>query len=137
MPAKRERPKLKGMFERVPGSDYWSIRWANAAGKIEREDVGRWAVAKALLEKRRTEKLDARKFPEKRRQRIVLFSEIAADALAWSLENKASYRDDKSRMKRLVEWFGDRDAASIRGHELESRLGAAAKAGKSSLLLWS
>jgi integrase len=127
MKMRRERPKTKGMFERVPGSDRWSIRWANAVGKIEREDVGTWSVAKALLEKRRTEKLDARKVPEKRRRRIVLFSEIAADGLDWSRENKASHRDDKSRMKRLVEWFGEREVASIRGHELEAKLCTMAK----------
>lgn len=52
----------------------------------------------------------------------MLFDEIADDALVYSRGHKRSWRDDKSRMKRLAEWFGSREAESLTGPEMEKRL---------------
>jgi hypothetical protein len=46
------------------------------------------------------------KMPEVRPRRAVLFSEIGADALAYSKEPKASYPGDRSTVKKLLPVFG-------------------------------
>ena len=46
------------------------------------------------------------KMPEVRPRRAVLFSEIAADALAYSKEHKASYPGDRSTVNKLLPVFG-------------------------------
>jgi site-specific recombinase XerD len=78
--------------------------------------------ADKLLTKRKNDALQGKKLPETLRQRVVLFAEIADDALAYSRRYKRSYRDDESRMKRLAEWFGNREAESLTGQEMEKRL---------------
>ena len=61
------------------------------------------------------------------RARTILFKEIADDALAYSKAHKRSYRDDVSRMTKLVEMFGNSPAKDLDGHEMEQRLDAVAK----------
>ena len=56
------------------------------------------------------------------RRSKVTFREIARDALVYSDEHKRSARHDRWRMKRLLEWFGDRRADSITASDIESRL---------------
>jgi site-specific recombinase XerD len=112
----------RGIFEKVPGSGIWWIRYVDARGRYRREKAGTWSTADRLVDKRRNEALQGRKLPETLRQRVILFSEIGTDALAYSRGHKRSWRDDKSRMKRLVEWFGNREAESLTGQEMEKRL---------------
>lgn len=71
-----------------------------------------------------------KKLPESRRRKFVGFAEIADDALAYSEAHKRSYDDDCSRMKRVREWFGDREAESLGGQEMETRLSDVARAEK-------
>jgi integrase len=51
----------------------------------------------------------------------VLFRELAKDELEYSRLNKRSYDDDRYRMARLSEWFGNRPADSITAQEIERR----------------
>ena len=102
----------RGIFEKLPGSGAWWIRYVDAQGRYRREKVGTWGNADKLLTKRRNEALQGKKLPETLRQRVVPFGEIADDALTYSRKNKRSWRDDESRMKRLKEWFGSREADS-------------------------
>ena len=94
----------------------------DAQGRYRREKVGTWGNADKLLTKRRNEALQGKKLPETLRQRVVPFSEIGDDALAYSRGHKRSHRDDESRMKRLKEWFGSREADSLSGQEMEKHL---------------
>jgi hypothetical protein len=100
----------------------WFIHYVDAQGRYRREKAGTWCNADDLVTKRRNEALQGKKLPETLRHRVVLFAEIAGDALTYSRKHKRSYRDDESRMKRLVEWFGNRDAESLNGQEMEKRL---------------
>lgn len=120
----------RGIFEKVPGSGIWWIRYVDAQGRYRREKAGTWGNAGKLLTKRKNEALQGKKLPETLRQRVVLFGEIAEDALGYSRGHKRSYQDDESRMKRLVEWFGNREAESLTGQELEKRLSDVAAAEK-------
>lgn len=121
---------VRGIFEKVPGSGDWSIRYTDASGRYRREHAGTWTTACDLLVKRRNESRCGVKLPDTLRRRSITFSEIAEDALAYSKAHKRSYRDDVNRMKFLVEWFGDLQADAITGHDLEERLAAEAASAK-------
>jgi site-specific recombinase XerD len=115
----KKRNLPRGIFEKVPGSkEYW-IRYADCAGKIRREKAGKLGSAKVLLAKRKTEILQGRKLPETLRGREVRFDEVSQDALDYSKANKASYRIDKARMQALKKEFGSRIADSITPQEIE------------------
>jgi len=124
--ARRRRARAgkpdRGIFEKVPGSGLWYIRFVDAQGRYRREKAGTWSNANKLLTKRKNDALQGKKLPETLRQRVVPFSEVANGALTYSRKHKRSYRDDESRMERLVEWFGNRDAESLTGQEMEKRL---------------
>jgi integrase len=122
--------KNRGVFERTPGSGKWSIRYADASGRIRWEKAGSKSAAILLYRKRKNEVLQGKKLPETLRRRAILFSEIAESALEYSRWNKRSYRDDVTRMKRLKDWFGNREAESLGAEEMEARLCEAASTGK-------
>ena len=115
--------RQRGIFEKMPGSGVWWIRYADATGRIRREKAGTKSAAITLYRKRKTEVLQGRKLPETLRRAPVLFREIAQDALGYSRAHKRSFRDDYSRMARLLGWFKDRPAESITPGEIEKRLG--------------
>jgi hypothetical protein len=48
--------KERGIYEKVPGSGIWWVRYAAADGKEHRELGGKLTDARALVERRRTEK---------------------------------------------------------------------------------
>jgi|SRR6185437_5523876 len=112
--------KRRGIFERKPGE--WWIRFVDAQGRYRREKAGTWASARDLYTKRKNDALEGRKLPEKLRRAPVSFKEIASDALAWSDEHKRSAANDHYRMKKLLEWFGDRAADSVTPREIEAHL---------------
>ena len=114
--------KQRGIFEKVPGSGEWYVRYVDAQGRYRREKAGTKSAAIALYRKRKTEALQGRKLPERLRRSPVLFREIAKDALAWSDAHKRSARNDHYRMARLLAWFGDKSAESISPQEIEANL---------------
>ncbi len=114
--------RQRGIFEKVPGSGEWWIRYADAAGRIRREKAGTKSRAAALYHKRKDEALEGKKLPEKLRQRPVTFREVTEDALAYSDQHKRSAQNDHYRMGKLLKWFGDRPAESITPQEIEKHL---------------
>jgi integrase len=119
MPSDGQR---RGLFEQVPGSGVWWVRYADATGRIRREKAGTRSSADSLYKKRKTEALDNRKLPEKMRRRNIPFSELVADALAYSKAHKRSYNDDVCRMGRIRDWFGKSPAEGITPADIERRL---------------
>ncbi len=118
----KNRRNPHGLFEKLPGSGIWWIRYADATGRIRREKAGTKSAASTLYQKRKNEALQNRKLPEKLRRRNVPFSELVADALAYSKAHKRSYDDDVCRMGRIREWFGKLPAESITPADIERRL---------------
>ena len=112
----------RGIFEKLPGSGVWWIRYVDSQGRYRREKAGTWGSADKLLTKRKNEALQGKKLPETLRQPTVSFAQIADEALDYSRRHKRSYRDDESRMKRLKEWFGGVETASLSGPLLEAHL---------------
>jgi hypothetical protein len=74
---------MKGVFEKIPGSGVWQIRYADATGKIRYEKDGTWGMAKDLYYRRKTEISQGRKLPERLRARKILFSELTNDVLRY------------------------------------------------------
>jgi hypothetical protein len=118
---KDQRRRERGVFEKVPGTGVWWIRYIDAQGRYRREKVGTWTNARDLYHKRKTQAFEGTKLPEKLRRATVTFAEIARDALTYSKVHKAgtSYRCDASRMEVLLAWFREYPAESITAQDIE------------------
>lgn len=114
-----EERKLRGIYEREPGSNIWWIRYADATGRIRREKAGTKGAAIKLYQKRKTEVLQGKKLPENLRAPLVAFAELTKDALAYSKSHKRSYGDDVIHMEKVLATFRGRSAESITPRELE------------------
>jgi site-specific recombinase XerD len=101
---------MKGVFEKIPGSGIWWVRYADSTAKIRREKAGTKSAAIKLYQKRKTEVLDGKKFPENLRMKVVKFSELADDARAYVKANNRGAQFDGYRITKLVNEFGDRNA---------------------------
>ena len=65
---RRVRRNPRGVFEKVPGSGEWWIRYWDAQGRKRREKAGTKSNAILLYRKRKTEALQGKKLPEKLRR---------------------------------------------------------------------
>ncbi len=108
MSDKKSSRKIRGIFEKVPGSDIWWIQFTDADGRRRREKAGRKSDAKDLLAKRKADKLRGIKLPEKLRTRRVQFGELIADCEVYVKANNAASKYDVYRLGRLKEQFGNR-----------------------------
>jgi len=118
----RERnPKARGVFEKVPGSGVYWIRYTDAQGRYRREKAGTKGVAIDLYRKRKMEALTGKKLPEKLRRATVTFADIAKDALAYSKQHKRDYRHDAGRMETLLAWFREYSAEALTAQDVERR----------------
>src|SRR5262249_57155793 len=110
------------LFEKVPGSKVWWIRYSDSMGRIRREKAGTKGAAIDLYRKRKTEVLQRKKLPENLRAPLVSFAQLAQDALAYSKAHKRTYDDDVIRMEKLLAAFREKSAESITPHNLERHL---------------
>ncbi len=102
--------KIRGIFEKVPGSGVWWIQYFDAQGRRRREKAGLRSSAISLYRKRKTEALEGKKLPEKLRTRVVKFSELADDALEYCKANNLGHQFDRYRIGRLMDEFGSHSA---------------------------
>ena len=114
-----EAKKLRGVYEKVPDSGVWWVRYADATGKVRRERVGNKGAALNLYRMRKTEVLQGKKLPANLRAKAVTFSELADDALEWAKAHKLTWEDDEIRLKPMREAFGSRAAESITPQDIE------------------
>lgn len=105
---KREQPKVRGIYEKVPGSGEWWICYFDAKGKRRREKAGTRSSALILYRKRKTEALEGRKLPENLRS-IVKVSDIAPAIIRdYEINGKKSQDSVERRLrKHLLPFFGD------------------------------
>jgi site-specific recombinase XerD len=120
-----KRRKIRGVFEKVPGSGVWWVCYWDAQGRKRREKAGTKGMAIDLYRKRKTEALAGRKLPETLRRATVTFPEIARDALEYIKTHKRTYASDLYRMERLLGWWRERAADSITPQEIERRFNEA------------
>src|SRR3990172_5955081 len=116
--AKKQGKKVRGIYEKVPGSGVWWVRYSDATGRIRREKAGLKQTAETLYRKRKTEVLQGKKLPEARK-RMASFGELAKDALTYSKAYKRDHRHDGYRMERLKGKFADRPAENITPQDIE------------------
>jgi site-specific recombinase XerD len=103
--------KVRGVFEKVPGSGIWWIQYFDSDGRRRREKAGTRSNAIDLVRKRKTEALSGKKLPEKIRTRVVRFEELATDAEKYCKANNQGQQFDLYRIGRLKDEFGNRPAA--------------------------
>jgi hypothetical protein len=102
------KSKSRGVFEKVPGSGIWWIRFIDAEGKLRREKVGSKSAAIALVRNRKAAAWEGKKLPKKLRARIVRFSELADDYLVHVKTNNQGQDVDKYRI-----WHSRRHSAIV------------------------
>src|SRR5262245_37750925 len=102
--------KTRGVYEKIPGSGVWWIRYVDAEGVLRREKAGSKSAALNLRTKRKAEAWEGRKLPKKLRCRPVRFSELADDYLIYATTNNLGKNVDKYRIQKLKSAFGDRPA---------------------------
>jgi integrase len=110
---KTEVKKIRGVFEKIPGSGAWWIQYFDAEGRRRREKVGTRGNAIHLVRKRKTEVLAGKKLPETLRMRLVRFEELAQDAATYCKANNRGQQFDLYRIGRLKEEFGSYAATAI------------------------
>ena len=129
--AKKPPAKVKGIYERFPGSGVWWVRYADTTGKIHREKAGTREAAGILYRKRKTEILQRKKLPELLRNRPITFGDLAQLARQHS-ESKGKHCARyqlvlKQQLARLEGWWKDRAADSLTPSEIEAKLSEHAK----------
>jgi integrase len=109
--------KVRGVFELPKGSGVYGIQYF-VDGRRRRERIGPFKLAVAVLEKRRTERREAKHSP-KLHMRAVLFDDLLSDYRgAKDREGKAIQRGEYG-YRRLLEAFGGRRAAEIEARDVE------------------
>ncbi|MGH9507902.1 MAG: hypothetical protein ACRD13_13345, partial [Terriglobales bacterium] len=73
---RRKPPKIRGLYEKRPGSGVWWVRFTDCAGREHREKAGTRTMAIDLLAKRRGERLRGEKLPESLRRKALPVREL-------------------------------------------------------------
>jgi len=112
--------RYRGVF--LKDGETW-IRYRDKAGKLHREKHGGTpAAAHAAYTKRRNQIHEEKFFPEKIKERVILFSEVAKDWLARSSQKLRDHKHNLSRARVLVEKWGDRDVKNLTDGDIDAGL---------------
>src|SRR5215469_5247836 len=118
--ALKKPKKERGVYEKVPGSGIWWIRY-KTSGIEHREKVGRRGNAINLYRIRKADILRGAKMPANMREKSAKFSAIARDAINWyGSHDRKDIRNFKSRMRIILEALGDRIADEIKPSDIDS-----------------
>ena len=110
---------VRGVYEKVPWSGVWSVRYADSTGRIRREKVGNRGAAIKLYQKRKTQVLQREKLPENFKTKPVEMSDLIRDAVEHCRNNNRGYAQDRLRLLAILREFGGHPAASITPQEIE------------------
>lgn len=80
---KREETKHRGVFEKVPGSGVWWVRYFDAEGRKRREKAGRKSDAIALYQKRKADVRAGVKLPSNMRHQGEKLAVLIDRAIDW------------------------------------------------------
>src|SRR5580698_1604485 len=122
MVEKKTPSKVRGVYERDPGSGVWWVRFTED-GKIRREKVGRRSDAIALYQKRKSEIRAGIKLPNNLRERSITISELGEEAKQWYKDHgKRDLRTFKGRMDLIIRELGSRAADTVKPKEIDDWL---------------
>jgi len=110
---KRKYNLPRGLYQKVPGSKVFFIRYVDSEGCLRREKAGSKSDAIDLVRKRKADALRKIKLPEKLGRRAVPFSELCDDAKKYAQANNEGHRADTCRIEALRTEFGERNAELI------------------------
>jgi site-specific recombinase XerD len=119
MQKRKEEIRIRGIWERVPGSGVWWIRYRDADGKLHREKVGRKGHAVDLLNKRRNDKRIGVKLPDNLRSGGLKFKVLLDDVETFSKAHHKDQRNILSRLRRIRPDFEERIADQIKPEEID------------------
>jgi len=126
--SKRKLAAVRGIFERVKGSDIWWVRYTDGQGRKRREKAGTRGMALDLLAKRKTAVLRSEKLPETMNRRGVLFSELLDDATEYASEHhQLGGRKCDYRPALLKELLGSRVADTVTPKDIDRELSRVAR----------
>jgi integrase len=103
-----EKAKQRGVFEKLPGSGIWWVRFADGSGRIRREKVGSKSAAIQLYMRRKNQVREQTKLPENLRT-VVRISDLApAIEKDYRANKQKSYDSVERRLrKHLLPYFGN------------------------------
>jgi integrase len=113
--------KLKGIYEKPPGSGVWWIHY-QIKGVRHREKAGRRSDAVSLYRKRKADGLRGIKLPELVPGNAVRFGDLARAAVAYAETHLRTAQDYRAKGLVLQETLGSRPAAEITPAEIEAVL---------------
>ena len=119
MNGEKSTSKRRGIYERVPGSGVWWIRYADARGRLRREKAGNKGAAIKLYQKRKTQVLQSVKLPENSKPKPAEMRVLIADALEHCRNNNRGFAQDRLRLLTILREFGSRTAPSITPQDIE------------------
>lgn len=120
---RKEIARIAGVWEKVPGSGVWWIRY-RVDGKLKREKVGRRGDAIALYQQRKSTTRAGAKLPDNLRNAGVRFKELSDAILVFSEAHHKDTRTIKNRLGKLRVDFDERKADSIKPQEIDAWLTA-------------
>lgn len=122
----KTQKKIKGVFEKVRGSDIWWVRYVDARGRYRREKAGPKAYAIKLYAKRKVQAMQGQKLPETIKRKTILVSDLldlAADHVKNHYRGERLGSDKKDyRYKTLRDAFGNLPAESLTPREIKQGL---------------
>jgi integrase len=118
----KEETKVRGVWERIPGSGAWWIRYRDADGKLRREKAGRKGDAINLFRKRTEERRVGVKLPENLRAVGVRFGALCDDIVVFSEAHHRDQRNIIGRLARVRPDFEERQADSIKPEDIDGWL---------------
>lgn len=120
---RRASAKATGVWEKVPGSGIWWIRYREN-GVLHREKVGRKSDAIALYQQRKSSIRAGAKLPANMRLASVRFQSLADEILLFSQHHHRDQRNIASRLKRILPDFGNRLADQIKPADIDGWIAA-------------
>ncbi len=123
---KQAVPKIKGIYEKVPGSGVWWIRFSDSKGKIRRERAGTLSAAKQLYGIRKAAAWQGHKLPHTIKS-TVTFMALAKDARAYLATQPHRSGGDEDRIELLEKVFGNIPANALRPQDIEKSFSDVAK----------
>lgn len=122
MPHQQEETKIRGLWERDPGSGVWWIRYRDSEGKLRRKKVGGKKAAEMALNTARSKRQEGTALPSNLRNRGIKFKELADGIETFSAAHHRDQRNILSRLKRIRADFDDRVADSIKPEDIDAWL---------------
>ena len=119
---KQEESRPRGVWERIPGSGVYWVRFRDVDGKLRREKAGRKSDAIDLFRKRTEERRVGIKLPENLRAVGVKFGSLCDDILVFSKAHHRDQRNILARLSRVRPDFDDRVADSIKPEDIDQWL---------------